>query len=144
MKFQKLTALLALSTIELHSNLFGKKPFAKLDEDQLEKIENALEERNTTELEAKLSTTEKEKEEAVENVSNLNSAVEQALQHAGLEPKGSVIESIALLGEKCKEFGDSKDRHNFPENSGKEEETELIDGYINPNDAHNKLIEKYR
>lgn len=141
MKFQKLTALLALNTIELHSNLFGKKPFAKLDEDQLEKIENALEERNTTELESRLSTAEKEK--AVENVSNLNSAVEQALQHAGLEPKGSVIESIALLGEKCKEFGDSKDRHNFPENSGKEE-TELVDGYINPNDAHNKLIEKYR
>ena len=76
-----------------------------------------------------------------ENMAALQDAVEQALEHAGLEAKGTLQENIVLLGEKCREYGDSKNRHNFPENNGKDEPTNgLEDGYLDPEDSHNKLI----
>lgn len=135
MKFQKLTALLALGEISLNAGLFGnKKPFARLDEDQLQTIEEALEKNDTSDLEEQL-TTAKDEIKGVEN------AVEQALEVAGLKAGDSLVASIVALGEKCKEYGESKDRHTFAKNSGKEEEVNgLIDGYLDPNDEHNKLL----
>ena len=59
MKFQKLVALLGLGTIVLDTNFFGnKKPFAKFDEEQLQKIEDALEEKDTSALEQKITEHE--------------------------------------------------------------------------------------
>jgi hypothetical protein len=134
MKYSRIVALLGLSEMVLHSNLFGGKAFAKLSEDELEKINAALEEKDTKALEEELAAGK-------ENMAALQDAVEQALEHAGLEAKGTLQENIVLLGEKCREYGDSKNRHNFPENNGKEEPTNgLVDGYLNPEDSHNKLI----
>lgn len=134
MKYSRIVALLGLSEMVLHSNLFGGKAFAKLSEDELEKINAALEEKDTKALEEELAAGK-------ENMAALQDAVEQALEHAGLEAKGTLQENIVLLGEKCREYGDSKNRHNFPENNGKEEPTnDLVDGYLNPEDSHNKLI----
>lgn len=126
MKYSRIVALLGLSEMVLHSNLFGGKPFAKLSEDELEKINAALEE---------------ELASGKENMAALQDAVEQALEHAGLEAEGTLQENIVLLGQKCREYGDSKNRHNFPENNGKDEPTNgLEDGYLDPEDSHNKLI----
>lgn len=134
MKYSRIVALLGLSEMVLHSNLFGGKAFAKLSEDELEKINAALEEKDTKALEEELAAGK-------ENMAALQDAVEQALEHAGLEAKGTLQENIVLLGEKCREYGDSKNRHNFPENNGKDEPTNgLVDGYLNPEDSHNKLI----
>ncbi|SDE68506.1 hypothetical protein [Riemerella columbipharyngis] len=136
-RFQKLTALLALGEISLNAGLFGnKKPFAKLDEDQLQIIEDALKKNDTTALEESLKSAETK-------VSEVENAVEQALEISGLKAGDSLVASIVLLGETCKQYGESKDRHSLPENSGKEEETDgLIDGYINPNHAHNKILKQ--
>ena len=74
-------------------------------------------------------------------------AVEAALETAGLkeEAKESVVENIALLGEKCKEFGGSKNRHSVVENDGTENsENGLIGGFMNPEDEHNKLLQRVK
>lgn len=145
MKYTKLTALLGLAEITLHSGTFSMgTPFAKLNEEQLDLIENALAkdhendiitlQNQLTEATSKASAFEKITTEAAK-------AIETAMQTAGLEKQEGMIENINLLAEKCKEFGEDKNRHSFPDNNGKEEGSEeLIDGYLNPEDFHNQLI----
>ena len=71
MKYSRIVALLGLSEMVLHSNLFGGKPFAKLSEDELEKINAALEEKDTKALEEELAAGK-------ENMASIQDAVEQA------------------------------------------------------------------
>ena len=145
MKYTKLTALLGLAEITLHSGTFSMgTPFAKLNEEQLDLIENALakdHENDTITLQNQL-TDATSKASAFEKITTETAkAIETAMQTAGLEKQEGMIENINLLAEKCKEFGEDKNRHSFPDNNGKEEGSEeLIDGYLNPKDFHNQLI----
>lgn len=145
MKYTKLTALLGLAEITLHSGTFSMgTPFAKLNEEQLDLIENALakdQENDTITLQNQL-TEATSKASAFEKITTETAkAIETAMQTAGLEKQEGMIENINLLAEKCKEFGEDKNRHSFPDNNGKEEGSEeLIDGYLNPKDFHNQLI----
>lgn len=145
MKYTKLTALLGLAEITLHSGTFSMgTPFAKLNEEQLDLIENALakdQENDTITLQNQL-TEATSKASAFEKITTETAkAIEIAMQTAGLEKQEGMIENINLLAEKCKEFGENKNRHSFPDNNGKEEGSEeLIDGYLNPKDFHNQLI----
>lgn len=145
MKYTKLTALLGLAEITLHSGTFSMgTPFAKLNEEQLDLIENALakdHENDIITLQNQL-TEATSKASAFEKITTETAkAIETAMQTAGLEKQEGMIENINLLAEKCKEFGEDKNRHSFPDNNGKEEGSEeLIDGYLNPKDFHNKLI----
>lgn len=142
MKYPKLSALLGLSEIVLNAGIFGnKKPFAKLDEDDLAKVEGALEDSETESLKEELNQANENLIAEKQTVLAVENAVEQALALAGLTAKETLVENIVLLGEKCKEYGDSKNRHSTPENNGTEESTNgLINGYIDPNDAHNKML----
>lgn len=144
MKYAKITALLGLAQLTLHSGITGMgKPVAKLTEEDLEKIENALENNENIEaLQQKLSDAEASSATFEKVVAETAQAVENAMETAGLEKQEGLVENINLLGEKCKEFGESKDRHSFAENNGKDEEgkEKYIDGHIDPNDAHNQLI----
>ncbi|MCO7352078.1 hypothetical protein NHN18_01070 [Riemerella anatipestifer] len=137
MKFKKLTALLCLSQITLHAGFLGnKKSFAKLDEDQLQTIEEALEEKDTSDLEQQLSDSQA-------TIKNVENALEQALNIAGVEAGADMIASIVALGEKCKEYGESTNRHTFAKNTGVDEEADsLIEGYLDPNDEHNQLLKQ--
>lgn len=145
MKYTKLTALLGLAEITLHSGTFSMgTPFAKLNEEQLDLIENALakdHENDIITLQNQL-TEATSKASAFEKITTKTAkAIETAMQTAGLEKQEGMIENINLLAEKCKEFGEDKNRHSFPDNNGKEEGSEeLIDGYLNPKDFHNQLI----
>lgn len=145
MKYTKLTALLGLAEITLHSGTFSMgTPFAKLNEEQLDLIENALakdHENDIITLQNQL-TEATSKASAFEKITTETAkAIETAMQTAGLEKQEGMIENINLLAEKCKEFGEDKNRHSFPDNNGKEEGSEeLIDGYLNPKDFHNQLI----
>lgn len=145
MKYTKLTALLGLAEITLHSGTFSMgTPFAKLNEEQLDLIENALakdQENDIIALQNQL-TEATSKASAFEKITTETAkAIETAMQTAGLEKQEGMIENINLLAEKCKEFGEDKNRHSFPDNNGKEEGSEeLIDGYLNPKDFHNQLI----
>lgn len=147
MKYAKITALLGLAQLTLHSGVAGAmglaKPVAKLTEEDLEKIENALGNiENVEALQQKLSDATAKAETYEKITAETAQAVENAMETAGLEKQEGLIENINLLGEKCKEFGESKDRHSFAENNGKDEEgkEKYIDGHIDPNDAHNQLI----
>lgn len=145
MKYTKLTALLGLAEITLHSGTFSMgTPFAKLNEEQLDLIENALakdQENDFIALQNQL-TEATSKASAFEKITTETAkAIETAMQTAGLEKQEGMIENINLLAEKCKEFGEDKNRHSFPDNNGKEEGSEeLIDGYLDPKDFHNQLI----
>ena len=145
MKYTKLTALLGLAEITLHSGTFSMgTPFAKLNEEQLDLIENALakdQENDIIALQNQL-TEATSKASAFEKITTETAkAIETAMQTAGLEKQEGMIENINLLAEKCKEFGEDKNRHSFPDNNGKEEGSEkLIDGYLDPKDFHNQLI----
>lgn len=145
MKYTKLTALLGLAEITLHSGTFSMgTPFAKLNEEQLDLIENALAKDHENDIIALQNqlTEATSKASAFEKITTETAkAIETAMQTAGLEKQEGMIENINLLAEKCKEFGEDKNRHSFPDNNGKEEGSEeLIDGYLNPKDFHNQLI----
>lgn len=146
-KYPKITQVLGLVAIDLHSNLFGnKQPFAKFTEEDLAKIENALNEIPNVEEKTK------ELKEQVEQLTEINKAhqeqgeliaeaVKNAIETAGLEQQESLAENIVLLGAKCKEYGESNERHSIVNNNGSEEPIDgLINGYFDPNDEHNKFL----
>ena len=144
MKYQLLTALLALTNIDLHSNFFGnKKPTAKFDEEQLQNIEDALAEKDTTGLQSTITAHEATIATMTTESSNLENALSEAFSLNSLEmPEGtSTAEAIAILGTKCKEFGDNKSTHSLIKNDGidKGEGDQLVHGYFDPNDAHNQI-----
>ena len=145
MKFKKITAILGLTAVVFHSNLFGtKKPYAKFSEEELEELEKALEnkaEGNEEELQEQINQLTQENSTLQEQALATEKAVADALALAGLTAKENIAENIALLGQKCKEYGESNNRHSMPENNGKEEATDgLINGYLDPNDEHNKYL----
>ena len=121
MKYKLLSAVLALASIELHSNFFGnKKPTAKFDEDQLQSIEDALEKNDTSALQATITTHEETIATMQTEKTNVENALSEAFSMNGLElPEGtSVAEAIATLGTKCKEYGDSTDTHSIVRTNG--------------------------
>lgn len=143
MKFQKLVALLGLGTIVLDTNFFGnKKPFAKFDEEQLQKIEDALEEKDTSALEQKITEHETTISGLNTEKSGIENAVNQALQLNGLElPEGTTMaDAVALLGTTCKTYGDSKSTHTIVQNDG----VEKSDGTEekSSNYAHNQVFDE--
>lgn len=151
MKFTRITALLGLAQLTFHAGVFGtQKPFAKLSEEELEKIENALAGLESEEMAEELEKTKQSLSDAVTNLEVVKKNSEetaQAVEAALLkeEAKESVVENIALLGEKCKEFGGSKNRHSVVENDGTENsENGLIGGFMNPEDEHNKLLQRVK
>lgn len=137
MKFKLLAAVLATEVINLKAGLFGGKPFASFDEEALEKIENALEEKDTTALTAE---NEALKNEAQNTVNALTEAL--SLNDISLGVEATVVDQIKALGQKCKEYGEKKNVHTTLTNNGKEPDLDegLIEGYIDPNAEHNKLL----
>ena len=139
MKFTRITALLGLAQLTFHAGVFGtQKPFAKLSEEELEKIENALAGLESEEMAEELEKTKQSLSDAVTNLEVAKKNSEETAQavEAALE---------TLLGEKCKEFGGSKNRHSVVENDGKEvSENGLIGGFMNPEDEHNKLLQRLK
>ena len=145
MNFPKLTALLALAQIDMHSNFFGnKKPVAKLDQEQLEAIEKGLEQNDVSALTSEIEAKGNDIIALTANQTAMEEAINGALQLNGLElPENAThAEAIALLATTCKEYGEAKDvTHSVAGNNGVEavqNPDALIDGYLDPNDEHNK------
>lgn len=122
---KKLTALLGLAAITMHnSNIFGTgKNYAKLDEDQLQKIEDALAAEPAAEDPEAMQNLQSQLDATTASVSGLHDAISEALALNGLQitKDQTPADAIALLGSTCKEYGASKERgHNKPENTGQE------------------------
>lgn len=137
MKYAKLLAVLALNEIALKTPLMGGVAKVSFTEEQLEKIEQALADKDTSALEKELATLKEEKTQWEQESSDLKNAVSKALTDNKLEEQQSITENIALLGEKCKEYGEKNNLHTPVPNDGKEKS--LYDGVVNMNDAHNQI-----
>ena len=123
MKHSKITALLALTSLDLKKPLLGGEHFTELKESQLDKIEAAL--------------------DAAENAAD-NTSLEQLMATLTAEKEALTAQVTALTAEteKLQKELNERPAHSLPGNDGKEasEGNGLIDGYLDPNDAHNKLL----
>lgn len=151
MKYPKLTAFLGLATLNLHSGLFGTKNHYRLDEEQVQKLEDQLAAQGSEDVQKQLDDLQKNYDTLQSNYNTLETAntglqnaVTQALElnelTDQLTDKQSVSEGVVLLGTKCKEYGTSNNRHSFQKNDGQEKnEDGLVNGVVNMNDAHNQI-----
>lgn len=149
---KKLTALLGLAAIQMHSNIFGGAAHARFSQEQLDTIEGALENAGQSDQSETIEGLNSQITKLNETVSGLqatDTAVQDALTQAfeanglTLEEGQTPIDAIALLGAKCKEYGSATTTHTIPGTDGKDDAgtgEQLVEGYLNPNDAHNKYF----
>lgn len=140
MKYKLIKSALGVLDLSLQAGLFGGKPYVKFDEEQLDKIEKSLFDNSATELQELKATQEQilKKQEALEN------AIGMALKINNIEPSGDSVKNIENLGMKCKEYGESQNRHPFIPTDGKDRdlsnEDAFIGGVVDPNDDIYKTL----
>ena len=147
MKYVLLSALLG-SAIEEKKPLFGGEAYVSLTASQLAKVEAALaaqKEAATAEqvaaLKGEIATLKSAQEKVAAEGKALSEALGEAMALNGLKSQGDALADIAALGKTCKEYGDKRPVHTQPSNDGKEApEGNYIGGFLNPEDAHNKLL----
>lgn len=124
MKNKNICAVLALDKIELHGNILpGSQPVAKFNQAQLDKLEAALEEKDTSALDQKIKDQEATIATHESNETAITQAVKSAFEMNGLEiTEGiSTVEAIATLSAKCKEYGNSTNTHSIVRTDGIDE-----------------------
>ena len=135
MKYPKLTAFLGVAAISIQNGFFGAKSHARLDEEQLQKLEDHMAQESNVDLQAQLNSLQEKynslstNHTALQNShTGLQNAVTAALELNGLfsevTNETTPLQAVELLGTKCKEYGDSDNRHSFPNNDGKQNNTE--------------------
>jgi len=137
MKHAKISALLALASLNLKKPLMGGEHFAELKESQLDKIEAALETAenaaDNTSLEQLMATLKADNEMLL---------AEKATLTAEKEALTAQVTALTAETEKLQKELNERPSHSLPANDGKEsaDNNGLIDGYLDPNDAHNKFL----
>lgn len=142
MKYTQLLAILGLSELNLKAGFFGGKAFVAMTEEQLDLIEEALKEKDTSAMETELEALREQDASQRVEMGNIENAVSTAMKLNSLEAN-STAESIELLGTTCKAYGEKKTLHTLAQHNGEEldlEEDALVDGYLDPKDEHNKLL----
>lgn len=147
MKYVLLSALLG-SAIEEKKPLFGGEAYVSLTASQLAKVEAALaaqkEAANAEQvaaLKGEIATLKSAQEKVAAEGKALSEALGEAMALNGLKSQGDALADIATLGQTCKEYGEKRPVHTQPSNDGKEApEGNYIEGFLNPEDAHNKLL----
>lgn len=148
-KFALISALLGFQ-LTTKKPLLGGEPVATLKEEDFGKIENEMERLQNQDFQGQLDQAELDRQDLEKQLNQANAdkdalqtAVTTALEQNGIESKGNDYDDILALGDKCKEYGASQNRHTFPSNDGKQadpsNEDGLIDGVFNPNDRHNQI-----
>ena len=137
MKYAKIAAVLALANIDLKSSLFGIEKFVELKESQLDKIEAAL-----VAAEAAADNTALEQLMAELKANNEKLLAEKTALTAEKEAFATQVTALTAETESLKTELNNRPAHSLPANDGKEsaDNNGLIDGYLDPNDAHNKFL----
>lgn len=137
MKHAKITALLALESLNLKKPLMGGEHFAELKESQLDKIEVALEAAENV-----ADNTSLEQLMAILKADNETLSAEKATLTAEKEALTAQVTALTAETEKLQKELNERPSHSLPANDGKEsaDNNGLIDGYLDPNDAHNKFL----
>lgn len=147
MKYVLLSALLG-SAIEEKKPLFGGEAYVSLTASQLAKVEAALAAQKeaasgeqVAALKGEIATLKAAQEKVATEGKALSEALGEAMALNNLKSQGDALADIAALGQTCKEYGDKRPVHTQPSNDGKETpEGNYIEGFLNPEDAHNKLL----
>nr|DAJ25503.1 MAG TPA: hypothetical protein [Bacteriophage sp.] len=135
-KFINLATLL-VTALEVKKPLLGGENFITLKESQLQAIEDALTKNDVSAIEKDLASLKEEKNQWLVEAQKIKEETEKAMLLNKLSVSNSVAENIALLGEKCKEYGEKTLVHSLPLNNGKETEKGEFEGIVNMNDKHN-------
>ena len=137
MKHARIAALLALASINLNSPLFGNEKFVELTESQLDKIEDAL-----VAAETATNNTALEQPMAELKANNEKLLAEKTALTAEKEALATQVTALTAETERLKTELNNRPAHSLPANDGKEsaDNNGLIDGYLDPNDAHNKFL----
>lgn len=142
MKYEKLLAVLCLDAIAFKKPLFGGQEKASFSEEELQKIEDALAEKDTSALEKEIESLKEEKSQYLQEVEAFKNTVNQALTDNNLSVSEDVTANISLLSKTCKEYGLKRPTPTLIPNNGQEnsDKQKLIGGYLNPEDEHNKFL----
>ncbi|MGQ1928149.1 hypothetical protein [Ornithobacterium rhinotracheale] len=138
MKFKFLSLVLGVTALEFNTPLMGGKKTTKLDEEQAEKIEEALALTDKYKAENEALKAQAEKMKASQD--EIQQALNDALKSNDLEAQESIVASITALGAQCKKYAESKNSHSFAPVQGsdddprEEDEPKLEGGYMDPND----------
>lgn len=118
-KHTLLLGVLGLSVLETHSGVMSSKSHVRLTEEELDKVEKALEANDVSGLnqtiadqKEKISNHEKSEGELKESLAAAFAA--NKLEMGDMNPK----DAIAHLSAKCKEYGESKNTHSTPPTNG--------------------------
>ncbi|WP_313091898.1 hypothetical protein [Chryseobacterium flavum] len=145
---KKLLAVLGLQAFTFHNNFWGNgEAHVKLDNKQLQLIEDALEKNATENPANEDAKTLEDLQATISGLEANETAVQEALTAAlnlnGIERKEgqSVAQAIADLGAKCKEYGDSKETHSIIKTTGVEKPSGdgIQNGFYDPNAPHNQI-----
>lgn len=139
-KWETISSILAKSpTIE--KKWFSEETYVKLTEEDLQTIEKHLQAQATTEqshLQNKMDTLQKELADAIQTIQYVKEAMHQAFALNGLQEKETLSESIALLGQTCKAYGEKTIMHTSVATNNKEWQAEE-ESIIHASDLHNQL-----
>lgn len=137
MKYAKIAAILALANIDLKSSLFGIEKFVELKESQLDKIEAAL-----VAAETAANNTALEQLMAEMKANNEKLLAEKTALTSEKEALTAQVTALTAETDSLKTELNNRPAHSLPANDGKEsaDNNGLIDGYLDPNDAHNKFL----
>ncbi|WP_418124266.1 hypothetical protein ACNFU2_06535 [Chryseobacterium sp. PTM-20240506] len=144
---KKVLAVLGLQAFTFHNNFWGSgEAHVKLDNKQLQLIEDALEKKETENTTAEGAESLADLQAKVTGFEAKETAVQEALT-AALSLNGiaategqTVAQAIEVLGTKCKEYGDSKETHSIIQTDGKEKPSDgLQNGFYDPTAPHNQL-----
>lgn len=142
-KHTLLLGVLGLSVLETHSGVMSSKSHVRLTEEELDKVEKALEANDVSGLnqtiadqKEKISNHEKSEGELKESLTAAFAA--NKLEMGDMSPK----DAIAHLSDKCKEYGEATNTHSLAKTDGVDNPSGMIEGYIDPNAEHNKIIAK--
>lgn len=137
MKFKFLSLVLGVTALEFNTPLMGGKKTTKLDEEQAEKIEEAL--ALTDQLKEENQALKAHAERMKTSLKEVRKALDDALKSNNLEWPKDIVSGITALGDQCKKYAESKNSHSFTPVQGsdddpREDEPKLVGGYMNPDD----------
>lgn len=135
---KRVLAALGIQAFVFHSNFFkNEKKHVRLNEEELQKIEDALEKQTSAEDAETLATLQA-------NETATQEALSAAFELHGLKTvEGqTVAEAVEALSAKCTEYGQSKNQHSFHKTDGKdkqEDEEEFKEGFFDAGAEHNQI-----
>ncbi len=112
-------SVLGLSVLETHSGVMSSKSHVRLSEEELDKVEKALEANDVTAL----NTTIKEQNDKISNYEKFDGELKESLTAAFAANKlemgdMSPKDAIAHLSAKCKEHGEATNTHSIAKTDG--------------------------